>query len=186
MAVDARIARRYAQALFDTALRYNVVDSVESDLATFDSLIKNNAEFSQFLLAPYTSREEKAGILERVFADRITALTLQVLRVMLEKRREDEIGHVYDQFVRLRREHENVVHVTVTSSEELTGDQRDALVARMSALLKKKVEADFQVDPRIIGGVRVAYQNFVLDGSARGALNTLRERLKYDLLKRLS
>jgi F-type H+-transporting ATPase subunit delta len=38
-------------------------------------------------------------------------------------------------------------------------------------------------DASLIGGVKVAYENFVLDGTARGALNKMREKLRYDLLK---
>lgn len=182
---DNRVARRYAQALFETALKYDVVNSVESDLLAIDNLLYNDPEFRQFVTAPYTSRDEKMAILDRVFSDRITALTMQVLRVMLEKRREAEIPQVRREFVTLRREHEGVVHVTVTSAEVMPDDQRLALVARVGELLGKKIEPDYEVDPSLIGGVRVAYENYVLDGSARGALSKLRERLKYDLLKRL-
>jgi hypothetical protein len=31
--------------------------------------------------------------------------------------------------------------------------------------------------------VKIAYENFVLDGTARGTLGKLRERLRYELLK---
>jgi F-type H+-transporting ATPase subunit delta len=34
-----------------------------------------------------------------------------------------------------------------------------------------------------MGGIRVAYGNFVLDGSVRGALDRLKDRLIYDVLK---
>jgi len=182
---DNRVARRYAKALFDTALKYEVVDSVESDLVGINSLLDNNVSFREFLTAPYTSRDEKMAIIDRVFSDRITALTMQVLRVMLEKRRETEIAHVREEFVTLRRAHEGVVHAVVTSAEVMPEDQRLALVARVGELLGKRIEPEFKVDPALIGGVRVAYENYILDGSARGALSKLRERLKYDLLKRL-
>lgn len=182
---DNRVARRYAQALFETALKYEVVDSVESDLEGIDNLLDNDLDFREFLTAPYRSREEKIAVLDRVFSDRITALTMQVLRVMLERRREAEIPQVREQFVHLRREHQGVIHVRVTSAEPMAEDQKTALLARIGELLGKTVESDFDVDPCLIGGVRVAYQNYILDGSALGALSKLRERLKYDLLKRL-
>ncbi|HEY0866566.1 MAG TPA: F0F1 ATP synthase subunit delta, partial [Fimbriimonas sp.] len=75
---DARIARRYAQALFTTALRYDVVKAVEEDLEAISRLIETDKSFRDFVMAPYTSREEKAKIAERVFSDRVTALTMQV------------------------------------------------------------------------------------------------------------
>jgi F-type H+-transporting ATPase subunit delta len=180
---DARIARRYAQALFATALKFDVVRAVEDDLEAISRLMETDKSFRDFIMAPYTSREEKARIAEKVFGDRITALTMQVLRVMLEKRREPELPLVRDEFTELRRRHENVVHALVTSAKELDGTQRTALVAKLQASLGKTVEADFEVDPSLLGGLKVAYENNVLDGTVRGALQKLRERLRYDLLK---
>jgi F-type H+-transporting ATPase subunit delta len=180
---DNRVGRRYAQALFSAATNLDVVQSVEDDLRAINGLLENDEQFRHFILAPYTSRDEKVKIAERIFSDRVTALTMQVLRVMLDKRREAEIPGVYREYVTLRRAAQGVVHVTVTSAEEMSADQRTRLLAKLQTELQSTVEADFRIDPRLVGGVRVAYGNTVLDGSVRGALNRLRERLKYDLLK---
>lgn len=181
--VDARVGRRYALALFGAASHLDVVASVEDDLRAIVSLVKNDPEFRQFLLSPYTSRDERVRICEKLFSDRVTALSMQVLRVVLVKRREAELPSIFDEFVRIRREAQNVTHVTVTSAIELTEAQRTALVAKLSVRMGGTIEADYRVDPRVIGGVRVAYGNHILDGSVRGALDRLRERLTYDLLK---
>lgn len=159
------------------------IDSVESDLGAIVRLMESEELFLHFLIAPYTSRENKVRIAEKLFSDRVTALTMQVLRVMLEKRREEEIPAVYREYVKLRRQHQGVVHVVVTSAIELDADQRTRLVDRLTSQLNATVEADYKVDPRLVGGVRVAYQNNIFDGSVRGALQRLRERMKYDLLK---
>jgi F-type H+-transporting ATPase subunit delta len=180
---DGRIGKRYAQALFSTAQRYNVVDAVESDLSTIISLMEKDEKFKHFLFAPYTSRDEKLQVIERVFSDRITALTMQVLRVMLEKRRESEIESVRDEFVVLRRAATETIYVTVASAEALDDKQKKALVAKIEKTTGKRVEADFSVDPLLIGGIKVAYDNFVLDGSLKGGLARLRDNLKHDVLK---
>ena len=180
---DSRVGRRYAQALFDAANGLGVVDSVESDLGAIVGLLDSDESFRDFLIAPYASRDEKVQLLERVFSDRITALTMQVLRVVLEKRREDEIETIFGEYVKLRREHQGVLHVVVTSAVELDSDQRDRLIAKLTTEFGAKVEADYKVDARLLGGVRVAYNNSIFDGSVQGALQRLRERMKYDLLK---
>jgi len=180
---DSRVARRYAQALFMTALKYDVIKSVEDDLNSIVGLLENDEQFHEFVIAPYTGREEKIEIVDKLFSDRVTALTMQVLRVMLEKRREDEITGVRDEFVKLRRENEGVIFATVTSAEKIDDAQRKALMAKLEKTLGKKIEAEFKVEPQLIGGIRVAYGNYVLDGSIRGALSNLRDKLRHDLLK---
>ena len=108
---------------------------------------------------------------------------MQVLRVVLEKRRENELEAIYNEYVRLRRSHEGIVYATVTSATVLDREQQDAVVAKIETVLGKKVEPEYLTDASLIGGVKVAYENFVLDGTARGALNKMREKLRYDLLK---
>lgn len=180
---DARIGKRYAQALFSLAEQYKVVDAVESDLNALAELMANDRAFRDFLIAPYASREEKTALLERVFSDRMTALTLQALRVMLEKRRETEIEAVRGEFVALRRQAMNVVYANIVSAEPLDDRQREAILAKLKRATGLTFEADFDVEPALVGGVKVAFSNYVLDGSLKGALARLRDRLKHDLLK---
>jgi F-type H+-transporting ATPase subunit delta len=180
---DHRVARRYAQALFATALKYEVVKSVEDDLNNIVGLLDNDEKFREFVIAPYTGRDQKIEIIVKLFSDRVTALTMQVLRVMLEKRREDEISGVRDEFVTLRRENEGVIFATVTSAFEIDETQRKPLLDKLEKTIGKTIEAEFKLDPQLIGGIRVAYGNYVLDGSIRGALSSLRDKLRHDLLK---
>jgi F-type H+-transporting ATPase subunit delta len=180
---DYRVARRYAQALFGSALQHDIVRAVEEDLKAIVGMLVADGEFRDFILAPYTSREEKAQITDKLFSDRVTALTMQVLRIILEKRRETELEAIFDEYVRLRRSHEGIVYATVTSATVLDREQQDAIVAKVETVLGKKVEPEFLTDSALIGGVKVAYDNFVLDGTAKGALNKLRDKLRYDLLK---
>jgi len=180
---DSRVARRYALALFQAALHSDMVRSVEEDLRAIVGMLEAKAEFADFILAPYTSREEKVTICDKLFADRVTALTMGVLRIILEKRRESEIAPIYYEYVRIRRKHEGIVYATVTSATVLDRTQQDAIVAKVSTVLGKKVEPEFLVDPAVMGGVKVAYDNYILDGTVTGVLNQLREKLRYDLLK---
>jgi F-type H+-transporting ATPase subunit delta len=180
---DTRVARRYAQALFDTAVKYDVVQSVEDDLGAFHSLLERPGEFRHFFIAPYSSRTEKIEFLDRTLGDRITALTLQLLRVMLEKGRERELQSVRTEFLRLRRDKEGVTLAVVTSAVVLDANQRSSLCDKLEKSFGHRVEAEFQCDPRLLGGIKVAYGSYVLDGTVKGALSRLRDVLRHDVLK---
>ena len=152
---DTKVARRYASALFTTAQKNDVVKSVEDDLTAISKLLENDPKFKDFILSPQVGRDEKIKIAEKLFSDRVTALTMQALRLMLIKRREYEIPNIRNEFVALRREHGSVSYVVITSAEALEPDQKDALVAKLAQQTGKTVEADFRIDPRLIGGVKV-------------------------------
>ncbi len=181
--VDTKVARRYASALFATAQKNDVVKSVEDDLSAIANLFQNDAKFKDFILSPRVGREEKIKIAEKLFSDRVTALTMQALRLMLVKRRESEVVSVHDEFVALRREFGSIAYVMVSSSEALEPDQKSAIIAKLEQKTGKKVEADFQIDPHLIGGVKVQIGDYVLDGTVRGSLRRLGEKLRRDVLK---
>jgi F-type H+-transporting ATPase subunit delta len=180
---ESKVGKRYAQALFNTALKYDVVKSVEEDLIGITSLLQNDEQFRDFMISPHVGREEKLKIAEKLFSDRVTALTMQVLRLMLEKRREEDIPSVRNEFVRLRREHSGVIFAVVTSAEALDADLRQALEQKLSTASGRAIEAEYRIDPHLIGGVKVAFGDHVMDGTIKGTLRRLREKLTYDLLK---
>ena len=180
---DARIGRRYAQALFNAAKNHKMVAAVEEDLSGIAGLLRDDPKFRHFLIAPFNNVEEKKQVLQNVFGDRVTGLTMQVMKVMLDKGREAEFESVAHEYSTLRRTAADIEFATVTTAYPLDPGQKDALVAALEKRLGKIVEAKFAIDPRVIGGVRVAYASFVLDGSARGHLNRLRDRLNHDVLK---
>lgn len=181
--VDTRIARRYAQALFESAKSKGLVEVVESDFHMIADAITRDEGFRAFLFSPQHGREDKQLLLNRVFGGKVTVLTLELTKLMLSKQRETEIPAVATEFTRLRRESEMIVPAVVTSTEELSADQKTAIVNKLQTQLGKSIEAEYKVDPTLIGGIKVAYDNFILDGTVKGSLAKLREHLRYDLLK---
>jgi F-type H+-transporting ATPase subunit delta len=183
MAED-RVSRRYATALFESAKAEDVVGSVESDLVTIENLLANDGDFRAFILSPNRDRTEKIGLFDKVFSDRVTALTSRFVKLMLEKRREEELPTIRGDFSELRRAAEGTISASVTSAVELTKDERKQIEDNLSKKLGKKLETQYFVDPSLIGGVRVAYGDFIIDGSVRGSLTRLRESLRQDTLKK--
>ena len=102
---------------------------------------------------------------------------------MLEKRREEELPTIRGDFSELRRAAEGTISASVTSAIELTKDERKQIEDNLSKKLGKKLETLYFVDPSLIGGARVAYGDFIIDGSVRGSLTRLRESLRQNTLK---
>lgn len=178
-----RVGLRYAQALYDAAKNAGVVEAVEADLAVIDHQLQTNGDFRAFLLSPNRGRDEKISLLDKVFGDRVTALTSRALKLMLDKRREEAIPDLKNEYTELRRIADGTVNVSVTSAVELSAAEQKDLLTKLSSKLGRKIEADFNVDSSLVGGIRVAYDDFVIDGSVRGTFNRLRDALRQDTLK---
>jgi F-type H+-transporting ATPase subunit delta len=65
----------------------------------------------------------------------------------------------------------------VTSAVPLTEAERAALRAKLVDRFGTELEFQFEVDPELIGGVRLRVGDQVIDGSVAGRLAALRDRL---------
>lgn len=180
--MDERVAKRYGAAIFGAAKKAGVVKEVEADLKGVVAILQSDTLFRDFLLSPEVRRDDKRAILDKLFVDRIGALTMESLRLLLTKRREDLLPEITEEYETLRRADERVIYAKITSAEALSDDERKTLLAKLTTEIGKTLEPEFAVDPALIGGVRVAYENMVLDGSVRGGLARLRSALQQDLL----
>lgn len=181
--MDTRVAKRYARALFGASKAHGIIASVDDDLNGICGVIASSDKLRQIIYGPDVPREDKMALLERLFSDRVTALTMQVVRLLLEKRRENELEFIRLEFNELRRKHENIIFAKITSAYEIDDDSRQRIIKKISESTGKSVEAVFDIDARLVGGIKVAYDNYVLDGSVRGHLDRLKELLRYEVLK---
>ncbi|MFN3729017.1 MAG: ATP synthase F1 subunit delta [Fimbriimonadaceae bacterium] len=181
--MDERVATRYAGALFGAARQKDATTEVEADLRAIVTVIEGDKRFHDLLVNPEVGRDRLKSIFERSFSGKVHPLVMALLNLAATKGRQPLLGAILREYTRMRRDHEGVVHVRVTSSWELSDDERNRVLEKVAAISGKRLEPEFVVDPALIGGLTVAYENLVLDGSIRGHFARLSEDLRYKLLK---
>jgi len=71
----------------------------------------------------------------------------------------------------------NVVSLKVETATSLEADEKKQIEDKFTKILGKRVEANYQVDPALIGGLRVTAAGRTYDGSLTGWLNSFEESL---------
>lgn len=175
--IEGRIVRRYATALFSAAQRSGVIDRVESDLGLVSYTLESMPSFMEAMRSPVIARDHKKRILHEIFADKIDEVTLSFLDLLVEKRREEVVLYVEPVYVSLSDEAKGIVKADVTSAVPLTKDEELALAKKLSATTGKTAQLSITIDASIIGGLLVRIGDTVIDGSIRGQLEALREKL---------
>jgi F-type H+-transporting ATPase subunit delta len=174
---ELSVVRRYARALFDTALQMEQIDQVEQDLKAVDQLLRAEPRLERVLRAPTISGPRKQEVVRRAFEGRVGALTLRFLNLTVNRRREDILGGVYREYQRLANEHRNLLPVEAVSAVPLLDEEREALGRALAQRTGKRIMLRVSTDPALMGGVVVRMGDTIIDSSVRTRLEQLRDRL---------
>jgi F-type H+-transporting ATPase subunit delta len=169
MAELATIARPYAEATFRAALEKSALAQVAEGLA-FVAAIARDEQMHSALMNPKVSAAQKKDIFATVAGDHLDEITRNLVSLLIDNHREVLISQIQEQFEALKREHEKVLSARITSAQPLSDQQRGDIVAALEKRYGKKVEAEMDVDPELLGGARVQVGDQVIHASVRDAL----------------
>ena len=176
MALARSTARRYAEAAFEIAERD---DSMEAWLAAFAVADERltDPDVMRLLSNPSIAVASRTEALDRIVGDKVGGPQRNLLALMVRRGRFDLLPGVIREFGRLYRLRESIVEASVTSAAALDTAEIEALQARLVAITGQRVELSTEVDPDLLGGVKVRVGDQLIDGSVRGRLERLRTEL---------
>jgi F-type H+-transporting ATPase subunit delta len=182
---SSAVVSRYAGALVDIATSPNSgVDPALAirQLRSFAAAVQSTPELSTILASPAVSAARKRLVIRRIGeALGLERIILNFILVLSDHRRAAALPEMIDSFELLLDERLGFLRAEVRSASELTGEQRDRLSAELARLAGSQVRMRFAVDPELIGGVTATVGSRVYDGSVRGQLDTLRQRLALNI-----
>jgi F-type H+-transporting ATPase subunit delta len=170
------LARRYATAIFQLATEAGAVDRIGEDLHAFVAALDADAEVKRFFRSPVVDREEKAAVIGEAF-DRLHEIALHAIFLLIRKRRETLVTEIVAQYDILEREARGAQTLNVTSARPLSKADLDALVAKLTAAFETSFDVTQNVDPDLIGGVRITMGDKRIDGTIAGRLDDLARML---------
>jgi F-type H+-transporting ATPase subunit delta len=172
------LAERYASALVDVALENKQADQMKRELAAFATMVRESAELHAFLSNPSIARAGKHAAIEQLVARMGASRTLRnYLFVIVDQRRAGMLVEIEQAFSALLDARQGITQATVTSAADLTAGERAELDAALAKLTGRKVQAQFQTNPELIGGAVVRIGSTIYDGSVRAQLDRLRARM---------
>ena len=167
--------RRYAEAAFEIALRDGTVEQWRAELERAAAAL-DNAELSETLANPAIPIQERVDIVQRVFAD-LGDPGRNLVLLLLRRGRIRQLPRVAGEYRRLDDKRNNIVHAIATSASPLDDAELRAITARLEQMSGGQVELETAVDPDLIGGLVVRIGDRLIDGSVRGRLERLRNKL---------
>lgn len=169
-------ARPYAEALFAALGGRGAAGGELSELEGVVTALAAAPRARDLLVHPGAAPQAAEAILNSLAAGR-TPLVANLLRLLFHKGR---FAILEDVVAGLRARLDAAagrVEARVQAARPIPPAQAAALQAALSRRLGSTVELRFEEHPELIGGLRVAFGDRVLDGSLAGQLASLRRHL---------
>ncbi len=169
----ADISKEYAAALFMLAAENGFVNEYRIQLTEIKKAAEENPDYVDILESPAIPLSERLGLIDGAFSDKQEYI-VSFLKLLCENRHIRKLCDCIDEFTELARIAQNRAVATVYYASELTKEQKAKLVAKLSAMSGKKVEAVYVEDTSLIGGIKIKLDDKLLDGSLSGRLNKVK------------
>jgi F-type H+-transporting ATPase subunit delta len=164
-------------SLMASAEKAGRLETVEDELFRVGRIVAGTPDLRTALSdqsAPVTSRAALIeGLLEGKVSDETRRLVLQAVTAP----RGRTFDSIMSEYVRVAAQRRDQLVATVTATVPLTEEQRGRLRTALSRIYGHEIHLNVDVDTSLIGGVRVAIGDEVIDGSVAAKLDDARRRL---------
>lgn len=177
MAELSTIARPYAEALFESVrsdargLEYwSGVMSLLAQVSSMDDVLEAMSD-------PRLSDAQRTQLLVGLVPQDLPEQAANLVALVVENDRVHALPQIAEQFELLRNRLEGTALARITSAFPLDDAQVADLLRGLEHKFGLKLKAQVAVDSELIGGVRVAVGDYVLDTSVQARLAHLRDTL---------
>lgn len=174
MAELATIARPYAEALFQLS---------RSDLGNtqdwLDALagLASDASLLQLAGNPKVGADQLFQLMTDAAGQALPQIGQNFLRTVLDNGRLAVLPEIAQQFRALANSVSGTADALIQSALPLDGAELEQLVGTLERRFGRKLQATVQIDPSLIGGVRVSVGDEVLDTSVKAQLAQMQAAL---------
>jgi F-type H+-transporting ATPase subunit delta len=173
----------YAKALLEVVQKQDpqAAEKVAAELDAVAAALAEVPDFLRVLVTPMVDPERKTKILDAVLDELGTsALTRRFLHVVQSHYRMVHMRDIAGAYRELVDRSMGRVRARIETTGELPPDERERLVAAVSAFEGSSVVADFVANRNLLGGFKLQVGSRVFDGSLAGELDRLSRQIEIE------
>lgn len=178
MAELSTVARPYAEALFQAASDDRATGLAGwADLVGEMAQVAANPDVRNAMSDPRLEDAQRIEVFSSLLKSKLPASAGNFIELLVQNDRLLLLPEIAELFIALKNQHEGTAQAEITSAFELSEAQVKDLVAALEGKFGLKLKPHVTVDPSLIGGVRVAVGDQVLDTSVQAQLTRMRDML---------
>lgn len=173
------VSKRYAQALFDIAKEEDKVSEYRTEAMEIYQTLKQNPELLHLLSSYFLTEQDKDETVDKVYQSIRLEKIKTFIKVICQHGRAYMMLRIFRQFHSLADMDLHIASGIIYSAQKLSEEQISSISQAISEKEKIKAELTNQIDPSLIGGIKVVVRDKVMDYSLQSALEGLKEELTH-------
>jgi F-type H+-transporting ATPase subunit delta len=187
MSIENLVAKKYAEALFLVGKDLNKIDSVYKELNDFFGILQNNEKIQRLILNRLVPKTVKSICCNTLLQQKNVSGTMKrFIHILIEKKRLNLLEGIILYFKALLNRYRKIRIVKVTLARKVS----DVVIKKiknqvMTYFKDQKLEFDFKIDKKILGGLVVKIDSLVIDFSILSKLYKMRPKINVSNLKEM-
>ncbi|WP_328438519.1 F0F1 ATP synthase subunit delta [Streptomyces sp. NBC_00444] len=162
---------------FTAAQKAGKLDDVEDELFRFGRIISSNTELRAALTNRSATTSAKSELLRSLLGGRAAATTERLVTRLVTVPRGRSLEAGLESLSKLAAERRDRMVAVVTSAVPLSDGQKRRLGAALAKLYGRPMHLNLDVDPDVLGGIRVQVGDEVINGSIADRIEDAGRRL---------
>ncbi|NUR02404.1 MAG: F0F1 ATP synthase subunit delta [Streptomyces sp.] len=159
------------------AQKRGALDDVEDELFRFGRIVSSNTELRAALTDRAATTAAKIELLHRLLGGRAVPSTERLVTRLVTAPRGRSLEAGLESLSKLAAERRDRLVAVVTSAVPLSDPQKQRLGAALAKLYGHKMHLNIDVDPEVLGGIRVQVGDEVINGSIADRIEDAGRRL---------
>ena len=165
----------FAVALFMLAVEKDRLKEFNNDLNTVKAVFAENPDYAVLLSSPGVPKKERVALIDTAFGGNVCEDIVSFLKVLCEHNKVIMLFDCIRVFSDLKKQAENRVTTRVYSAAPLEEEQISKLKDQLTKKLGSTVKIKTQIDKTLIGGIKIEFEDKVIDGSIKKQLHDIKE-----------
>ncbi|MBE6542528.1 MAG: ATP synthase F1 subunit delta [Ruminococcaceae bacterium] len=164
-------SREYGAGLFALAEEYGIEEEILENINVLSEYFTD--EYIHILLNPGIPKNERIGLVRELLDGKFNEYVVNYVMLMTERGRASSIKESFAEYEKLYLEKFAVVKVKAESAYPLTDSQKEKLEEKLKKLTGRRPILEYVLNPSLIGGMRLAYDNRSIDDSVQTKLKEI-------------
>lgn len=169
----ADLSKEYATALFSLASEKSLLEEIKTELDIIKAQIEEESDYLMILRSPALPLSTRLSMIDESFGS-LSEYVVSFVKLLCENAKIELLGECIEEFLALYKELTGRALAKVYYVKEPSDAQKAKLEEKLTKTTGKEIDAIYIEDPSLIGGIKVIFEDKVLDGSLANRLSNIK------------